>query len=255
MAFRGNTFVYQNITIDIIITFIMKYKPILLLALTVALLSSCHRTRNEVIEKYPNGKAKLVYQVQGKDENKQRVGEKMYYEDGQLRWEKHFRDEQPTGIWRYYYGNGQQFAQGDFGTNHRYGAAWQFSTAKGKALREGTFDSVTVTAFTPEMFPTTLAYHHQDSIWAYEYYEDLSLRATGQIVGNRRDGHWIFYYPTGVTQAEAIYADGVENGMHCAYRENGTPYYRGAYINGQRAGAWEFYDQDGNLCGTKNFDK
>lgn len=226
-----------------------------MIVIPAMLLASCNRIHNEVVSSYPNGQAKLVYQIKGRKDAKQRVGEKMYYEDGQLRWEKHFKDDSPNGTWRYFYGNGKLFAQADFSKNHQYGSHWEFNTAKGKALREGTYDSITVTAFTPEMFPTTLAYHKKDTIWAYEFYEDISLRATGQLVGTHRNGKWIFYYPSGVTQADAIYADGVENGMHNAYRENGVPYYRGAYINGERAGVWEFYDQTGNMCGTKDFDK
>ena len=231
----------------------MKSKNMLLLALPVVLLLSC--THNEVVETFPNGKAKLVYQMKGKRDARQRVGEKMYYEDGQLRWEMHFKNEQPTGEWHYFYGNGKMFAKADCSHERQRGADWMFYSADGKALREGHYDSIRVTAFTPEMFPTTIAYHRQDSIWAYEFYEDLALRATGQLVRGHRDGHWIFYYPTGVTQTEAIYADGVENGMHSTYRENGVPYYRGAYINGKRAELWEIYDQAGNLSGTKNFDK
>lgn len=206
---------------------------------------------------YPNGKAKLIYIMKGKADRAVRVGEKFYYEDGGLRWEKSFDEKagQPTGNWRYFYGNGQLYAEGDFSINHAKGAKWQFHGVDGKPLANAKYDSTSVLVFTPDMLPTTLAYHKGDTADLFEFYEDLSPRASGQLVAGKRNGKWVFSHPNGVKQAEAIYINGVENGMHNSYRENGVPYFRGLYINGKRAGKWEFYDQDGNLAGTKNFDE
>ncbi len=234
----------------------MKKIYLLPIALVTVLLVSCSNTHEEVISTYDDGSPKLVYIMQGKkDENQQKVGERMFYQDGTLRWNKHFADASNTGKWRYYYENGQLFAEGDFSQCHETGCNWLFYNAEGGALLEGKHDSVVVSAFNTDMFPLTVGFFHGDSILVIEFYEDLCQRSSGTLVKGKRSGHWTFYFPSGVKQAEAIYIDGVENGMHCAYRENGVPYFRGLYINGKRAGVWEFYDQDGRLSGKQNFDK
>ena len=46
-----------------------------------------------------------------------------------------------------------------------------------------------------------------------------------------------------------------ENGTYCVFRETGVPYYRGEYVDGQRVGTWEFYDDQANLIATKEFGK
>ncbi len=232
----------------------MKLKTIWLCVASTVLFTACHKRYEEIISTHPNGQNELVYEMQGNKENAKRVGEKMYYADGRLRWEKQFTDDQPSGTWSYYYGNGQLFAQGNFSARQPQGSNWTFYTAAGATLHNGPCDSVVVTAFTPDLFPTTIGYCHGDTIWAYEVYEDLALRATGRLVKGARDGYWVFYYPNGIKQAEATYSNGVENGIHSVYRENGIPYYRGPYSNGKRTGTWKIYDAEGNLSGTKNFD-
>ncbi len=231
----------------------MKLHRILLCAAVAALMAACQNRHEEIVSVYPNGQNKLVYQMEGSKEHSECVGEKMYYEDGQLRWEKQFKDNAPVGTWKYYYGNGQLFAQGEFSTQHPQGHNWIIHTAEGKALHATACDSVVVTAFSSEMFPTTIGYYSGDTVYAYEFYEDIALRGTGRLVNGARDGYWVFYYPNGIKQAEATYLDGIENGMHSVYRENGVPYYRGLYIDGKRSGTWEIYDAEGNLSATKNF--
>lgn len=232
----------------------MKKVFFLSFVLFAMLTASCGKTHEEVISTYDDGTPKVVYVMQGKGDKQQKVGEKMYYEDGKLRYEKHFTGGVNDGKWCYYYGNGRLFAEGDFSQRHDVGANWKFHNSDGGAMVEGKVDSIVVSVFNTDMFPIAMGFFRGDSITVKEIYEDISLRSTGVLVNGKRIGHWIFYFPTGVKQAEAIYADGVENGMHCAYRENGVPYYRGLYINGKRAGVWEFYDQDGILSGKQNFD-
>ena len=228
------------------------------LLLGVLLLAACGGGKHEeVMETYANGQKRLVYVMKGKADKAVRVEERYYYEDGGLRWEKSFDEKTglPNGLWRYFYGNGQLFAEGNFSTAATKGADWKFCQPNGKPLAAGRHDSTSVLAFTPEMLPTTLAYHKGDTADLFEFYENLAPRATGQLVGGKRNGLWLFRYPNGAKQAEAIYIDGMENGMHNSYRENGMPYFRGMYINGRRAGTWEFYDPNGELAGTKNFDE
>lgn len=232
-------------------------KKIVLFLLVALCVVSCDRVREEVILTYPNGKPELVYLVKGKDDKKVRVGEKMYYSNGQLRAEKHFKGakETPTGTWEYYYYNGNMFAQGNFEKNHTFGADWKFYKLEKGDFFNLKFDSVKVVEISEHQIPGTVYYYMSDSIRVFQFYEDYNTRSTGMMRDGALDGRWQYFYPNGKVQLEALYIHGKENGVYCSYRENGIPYFRGIYINGVRAGIWEFYDMEGNLCGTKNYDK
>ena len=222
----------------------------------VALLaSSCgSRGAEEVQTTYENGQPQTAYLISGRGENRERVGERTYYENGKLRSELAFRDGRPYGDYTFYYDNGQPFATGVFEEKTERGTHWKFYDKAGAPLHAGPTDSVEVLSLSPRSFPNTIAFHHGDSAFLYEFYESLVPRSTGLVVAGKREGRWVYYHPNGLVQAEGFYLSGRENGMHNVYRETGVPIYRGLYINDKRAGVWEFYDADGTLVTTKNYD-
>ena len=232
-------------------------RRIIILLTAAVLTASCERTHEEVLLTYPNGNPRLVVTTKGKADTKTRVGEKMYYENGELRVKKKFSgaEESPSGIWEYHYADGTIFAKGNFNKDHTFGTDWHFNKADGSELYTGPSDSLKVVEMTENQMPGTIYYYSSDSIRVFQFFEDFSLRSTGTIRNKLLDGRWKYYHPNGNLQLEALYIEGKENGVYCSYRENGIPYFRGIYINGVRAGIWVFYDDHGNLSGTKNFDE
>ena len=232
-------------------------KRILTLLAVALLATSCGRSREEVLLTYPNGQPRLVVTVKGKDDKKVRVGEKLFYENGELRAQKHFsgNEETPSGTWEYHYMNGKIFAKGNFNKDHVFGTEWRFNNPDGSELYAEHADSLKVVEMTENQMPGTVYYYSADSIRVFQFFEDFTLRSTGTIRHKLLDGRWKYFYPNGTLQLEALYIEGKENGLYCSYRESGIPYFRGMYINGVRAGRWEFYDDQGNLSGTKNFDE
>lgn len=232
-------------------------KKLVLFLAVAALSASCGRVREEVVSKYPDGTPELVYLVKGKDADKVRVGEKMFYTNGKLRAEKHFtgRDERPNGTWNYYYDDGKLFAKGSFEENAAFGTDWTFYRPNGENFFTGRCDSVKVVEMGTMTIPGTVYCYAGDSIHVVQFFENFAVRGEGLMVNNFLQGKWQSFYPNGNLMLEAIYIDGKENGIYNSYRENGIPYFRGLYINGLRAGIWEFYDMEGNLSGTKDFDK
>ena len=65
-------------------------KRIAILLAAAILLSACGHVREEVIQAYPSGKPMLVFLLKGDKKDPTRVGERMYYENGQLQFEKKF---------------------------------------------------------------------------------------------------------------------------------------------------------------------
>ena len=221
----------------------------------LALVTSCHHVREEVIQSYPNGKPMLVFLVKGDKKSPTRVGERMYYESGQLQFEKKFsgKPEVPDGIWQYFFDNGQLFASGDFSSRHDFGSNWSFYNRNGGSYYDGKLDSVYVTDLGTFGTPSTVVFcsgQHQDVI---QFYSNYTVRSTERLTNGMRSGRVIFYFPNGNPQVEANFAEGLEDGPYTVYRENGVPYYQGTYCKGQRVGIWEFYDEEGNLDNTVDY--
>lgn len=230
-------------------------KRIAILLIATLLLSACGQVREEVIQAYPNGNPMLVFLVKGDKKDPTRVGERMYYESGQLQFEKKFsgKPEVPDGTWNYYFDNGQLFAKADFSKNHEYGSNWAFYNRNGGSYYDGKLDSVYVTDLGMFGTPSTVVFcsgNHKDVI---QFYSNYTVRSTERLTNEMRDGKIFFYFPNGNPQVEANFKEGVEDGTYIVYRENGIPYYQGNYTEGQRTGLWEFYDEQGNLLRTVDY--
>lgn len=199
----------------------MKRLSYLLFILCLSLFCSC-QPKEQVIAQYPDGTRHIT---QAKDH------------------------------WRYYYPSGELFAEAEFDEGHELGHLWKIYSPEGEDYLSATYDSLVCSELGPMQTPGTFYYHHADTITAIQFFSDCNLRSVGQLVDGKREGRWFFYHPNGQVQTEAIFQGGVENGVYTVFRENGTPYFRGLYINGHRAGIWEIYDEEANLVTTQNYDK
>lgn len=232
-----------------------KFSLLITLALATLLICSCNRVREEVIQTYPSGKPMLVILVKGDKKDPTRVGEKMYYESGQLQFEKYFtgKPEEPDGMWNYYWDNGKLFASGDFSKRRDFGSNWVFLNRDGNQYYDGQLDSVYVTDMGMLGTPTTVTFcsgKHEDVV---QFYSNFTVRSTERLTNGARSGHVYFYFPNGKTQVEANFENGLEEGPYIVYQENGIPMYQGKYHEGKRVGVWEFYDEQGNLLNTKDY--
>ena len=231
----------------------MKILPLIL---PLFLLAACSGTFDRVVQSYDNGNPLLVYTYRGSEKNPQLISEHMYYDDGQLQFEKLFssKDEQPDGTWHYYFDNGQLFASADFTSNRQFGSSWQFFDRDGNPWYKETLDSVYVTDLGMFGTPTTVVFCSGQNRDIIQFYSNYTVRSSERLVNGLRQGRVIFYYPGGLPQTEAFFEKGVENGPYTVYQTNGIPYYRGQYTNGQRTGTWEFYDEQGNLATTQTYE-
>ncbi len=228
---------------------------IAIIAVAAMLFGACRRPYETVFSTYKDGSPKLVFiVVDGKNGQVERLGEKMYYENGKLMYEKHFDGDRPTGDWKFYYENGNLHAEGNFDKNDSTGSNWKFYNDKGEDFFSEEYDSMAVLDFTADHRPLSVTYYKGNSETRYQFNENYTINTKGRVVNGLKEGRWEFFYANGQKMLEANYAGGKENGAYNSYRDNGVPYFRGFYINGQRANIWEFYDEAGNLAGTKDFD-
>lgn len=227
------------------------------LVLTAFFYSSCSRVREEVVQAYPDGSPMVVYLLKGDKNDPTRVGERMYYSNGQLQLEKKFsgKPETPDGIWTYYFDNGQPFATGDFSVKHDFGSNWEFFNRNGGLYYDAPTDSVYVADMGLYGTPSTVVFCSGRNKDVIQFYSNFTVRSTERLTDEKRNGRIFFYHSNGNTQVEANFVDGLEEGPYIVYRESGLPLYQGNYSHGQRVGIWEFYDEEGNLVQTQDYSK
>ena len=235
----------------------MKKIHFLLAVAIVALVAACsdNSEYEQVISSYPDGSNQLVYIMKGKDAKAVKIGERLYYSNGQLQYEKHFsgKDETPDGVWKYYYPTGELFVRGDYKTNHEKGSDWTLLDHEGKSYMQGDYDSLQIAEWSELGTPASVIFHQGSTQYIYQFYSNCALRSSGKTIDGKRDGRWLFYHPNGMLQTEGTFVDGKENGKYTVYRDNGIPYYQGLYENGRRCGEWEFYDEEGNIAHRQKF--
>ena len=232
-------------------------KKLAAIAITVTIaFSGCNKPYDTVFSTWPNGGKKLVFTVVDKKDGRvDRIGEKMYYENGRQMYEKHFDGDRPTGEWRFWYDNGQLHSKGNFNSNDSIGSDWVFYDSEGKDYYEGRYDSMAVLQFTADHRPLSIAFYHDNMETRFQFNENFTINTRGNLRDGLKEGRWEFFYANGQKMLEANYSGGVENGAYNSYRETGIPYFRGFYINGKRANVWEIYDEEGNLVARQDYDK
>lgn len=98
----------------------MKY---LVLIFTILWFVSCSDLKQEIIEYHPNGDPKTIQFFKGSDSAKLKVKEIQYYPDGQLAFEKSFKNNKPHGEWKFWHKNGFVWSEGCYQAGLRMGTA------------------------------------------------------------------------------------------------------------------------------------
>lgn len=130
---------------------------------------------------------------------------------------------------------------------------WSITNADGSEP-VAQYDSMRVVEVSESGHPMTVVYHKGNVSHWLQYYSTMQKRSEGQTIGEQREGRWVFYHPNGNIQSESNFVGGNPDGPYRVYRSNGTPYYIGQHKQGIPVGTWEFYDNEGNLAGTKVYD-
>ena len=229
---------------------IMKKNALLMFAIAITAMS-CNKTQKEIIQTYADGKPQLVYEVMMVDGEKQRLSEEMFYNSGATRYLHIYKDNQPFGIWKFYYESGKLFAEADF-SKSRIGDNWVFYYENGDRIYDEK-DEITILEITKDRCPITVEFGDDFDKKQCQFYSDFGLRCEGNLKNNNREGLWTFYFENGNKQAEGHYVENIQDGEHVVYHENGNVYYKGCYEKGKRVGLWGFFDEEGRKIATKEF--
>jgi len=168
------------------------------------------------------GKALNRVDAQGR---KQGLWEKRY-PNGKLRYRGHFLNDNPTGVFKYYWDNDsiQNIA---IYSNYGKWAYSQMFYINGGLLSTGKFVS-----------------QKRDSIWLF-YDEGFKLYKKEQYALGKKEGKSLVFYSNGNLGDSKNWHNDLENGPWLAYYEDGKLRIEASYLNGKMEGEFRLYS-DGN---------
>lgn len=178
---------------------------------------------------------------------------KEYYPDGRLRCTGHYYKGRKSGRWRYYYPDGRLEQEGEF-RNDRYDGRWVWYFPNGKVRLEQEYihgkpdgASVEYNDSAEVVAKGNFAEGLEEGRWEYLNGNELT---EGHYSMGERNGLWRSYWTEKGKKKQlsfqGTYTNGVPDGQHRYFDENGVLREEGFYRMGNKTGTWIHYDKDGN---------
>jgi len=154
---------------------------------------------------------KLRYQVLVHSDGRvERHGkESEWFRGGELRAEREFRHDRPTGVWTTWFEEGGRASEIHFGDGERP-APMRWWYPNGALAAEGQGIAGV-----------------KEGAWVYRY-EDGTIAEEGVFRASARHGPWTFYYPSGEPQARGRYESDLRVGEWTLWDEEGRAAVRDA---------------------------
>jgi len=129
--------------------------------------------------------------------------ERSWYASGQLEYERHWRRDQPFGLWRTWFEDGTQRFEHDYVPGEATPMTWWHAS--------GAISSTGMATAGVRDGPW-----HGDHPGGERAFE-------GHFVANRRDGFWVFWYPDGSVETSGSYSQGQRAGVWERYAPGERP--------------------------------
>jgi antitoxin component YwqK of YwqJK toxin-antitoxin module len=180
------------------------------------------------------------------------------FENGKVRYEGNFKDDQPDGVFRYYLDSGELKMVSFFSQKGKKSYTKGFDS-KGNIISEGVFidkQKDSVWTYYNEVHNPVLreSYDHGKRVgtW-YVYYPHGQVSEETNYVNDQRHGPWIQYYEDGVKRLTANYKNDLLHGKISYFYANGKPQLMGNYVDDLRQGTWYHFEENGNIKETEVF--
>lgn len=180
------------------------------------------------------------------------------YPDGTPRYEGNFKDDNPTGVFRYYHETGELKMVCFYSDKGRRSHAKGFD-AKGNMISDGNYvdqkkDSVWTYYNEQKQVLSRETYIKgiKTGTW-YVYYPEGPVSEEVTYINDIKQGPWIQYFEDSTKRMTANYKDGKLHGKMIYYHANGKMKLSGNYINDLRQGTWYHGDENGNIKDTELF--
>ncbi len=184
------------------------------------------------------------------DGKKQGIWKKLF-PNGTVRYEGEFKDDEPVGLFKYYYKNGKLRAinnHADNGTvaNHVYHPNGKIK-AKG-IYRNTKKDSLWQYFNEAELLVLEENYALNEMHGAQRtYYANAKLGEETNFNHGVKHGVWQKFFDNGKPWLEANYVNGNLDGPFRIHTEKGRPKTQGRYSLGLRTGTWLIFNENGSV--------
>jgi len=222
------------------------------LFLMIIIFFSCSKGNKEIISYYENGNPKLVYYTKTEKEIKKKVSEQMFYENGKIKYEGKFgENNQKTGKWYYYFEDGTKFAECDF-TKSKSGFGWEvYKTDKTKLV--GSKDKVNEVTFYTNGGLAKIRISNETQEKEYKFFPSFNLMEDRTLKNNILNGQTLSFFDNGKINSKNYFKNGVQDSIYILYYENGSTQIKGNYKIGNKVGKWEYFKQDGSTDGDETY--
>jgi len=182
---------------------------------------------------------------------------KEFYANGAVKAEGRYRNGKRVGKWQFYFPTGELEQEGNFNNNGQYHGEWIWYYLNGNqhiiqnyenGLEDGRFrefadDGETLIA------DGNYIEGERDGNW---FINTGSERTEGRYKNGERHGKWRTFSVKEKNKLsfEGSYVDGLPNGKHVYYQENGKILEEGVYTMGKYNGVWKKYDEKGQIYVT-----
>ena len=209
----------------------------------------------DTIEKYDSGR--LIYLWDEVDFSNADGYNKSYYRNGNIEYEGIMIDGKKNGVWNNYSRDGHILTSRTFinGQPNGYWIDYNHNEDIDNILCNGLkFWDGKMMEFHSNGNKTRDMYISDgrlDGVFTVYYYQKENsdkINIKGAYSKGMKDGKWIWYSQKGKTTKYETYANGIKDGKWVSFY-NGTDIikFNGEYVNDQRVGLWEWFDEESNL--------
>jgi antitoxin component YwqK of YwqJK toxin-antitoxin module len=86
-------------------------------------------------------------------------------------------------------------------------------------------------------------------------FENGNLIMKGNIVNDKNEGRWVYYYPSGELETEGNFIDNRADSVWTWYYPSGKVKERGNFVNGVREGNAKMFDESGKVSMENDYKK
>lgn len=177
------------------------------------------------------------------------------YKNKTIAYKAYFVNDKLFGEFTRFYSNGKKMIKIKYDKNQSGYAILFWDTGKkmaeGKYINTNVKDSVWKFYGIDEALMSTEVYKNGiKNGMTKNFYRNKKLSEEIEWTNGKKNGLWRKYYDNGNTRMETKYTNNELNGIFHAFYENGRIYIKGNYKSDLKNGIWTFYDIDGKVDKT-----
>ena len=179
---------------------------------------------------------------------------KKYHPNGMTRYIGKFKDDQPVGVFKYYYDTGKlQVKMTHAGSGTYSNVYYETGEIKAAGKYENQKKDSVWKYYDKQGFKMSEEFYlsgKREGTWK-TYYNTGQLTEEKEYSNDFENGSWKQYFSNGKVKLTATYEDGELSGRATYYGKNGLKAVSGVFVKGTRDGYWTFYEEDGRTVRKK----